>query len=151
MGVRLPSPSLSSHPLPISVLIPPCKSSKTNIARSLAYAGPSARLRRVLRKAHAGQPIKIGILGGSVSAGHGVFDKSERWHGIYAQWWRDTFFRDHLIDDDGDEGGDGEEWVRLVDGSIPATTSDYLQSCYMEHLEEDVDLVVVELAINDQR
>ncbi|KZS87476.1 hypothetical protein SISNIDRAFT_491045 [Sistotremastrum niveocremeum HHB9708] len=133
-----------------------------NIARSRAYEGPNARLRRIIRKAISGQPIKIGVLGGSVSAGHGVFDPKERWHGIYVQWWRDTFFAEKYSsrgenegDEEREDGEDSEEdaieWVQLVDGSIPATQSDYLQSCHMEHIDEDVDLVVVELAINDQR
>ncbi|KZS87480.1 hypothetical protein SISNIDRAFT_535850 [Sistotremastrum niveocremeum HHB9708] len=120
--------------------------------------GPyNTRLRRVIRKALSGQAIKIGILGGSVSVGHSVDNPGDKWQAIYAQWWRDTFFQDEYLHahsaEDEQEGLADEvvEWVQLVDGSMADTQSDYLQSCYLEHIDEDVDLVLVELGINDIR
>ncbi|KZS87475.1 hypothetical protein SISNIDRAFT_553158 [Sistotremastrum niveocremeum HHB9708] len=131
------------------------KYGSANLARSRAYEGPNARLRRVLRKAHSGQPIKIGILGGSVSAGHGVPEKSDVWHAIYAQWWRDTFFANDryrgLSSGNSSTPGSKVEMVTLQDGAVRAIESDYFQTCFSEHIDEDVDLVVVELAINDRR
>ncbi|KZT37078.1 hypothetical protein SISSUDRAFT_1129916 [Sistotremastrum suecicum HHB10207 ss-3] len=137
------------------------KYGEDNLARSRAYEGANARLRRILRKAHFGSPIKIGVLGGSVSAGQGVYNRAERWHEIYAQWWRDTFYNStsassdfEMLDDSEDTEARNEairRMVQLVDGAIPATHSDYLQSCFQEHIDEDVDVVVVELAINDMR
>ncbi|GJJ12747.1 hypothetical protein Clacol_006992 [Clathrus columnatus] len=41
--------------------------------------------------------------------------------------------------------------TELYNGAVPATGSDYLSVCFGEHLDEDVDLVLIELAINDQR
>lgn len=41
--------------------------------------------------------------------------------------------------------------VTLQDGAVRAIESDYFQTCFSEHIDEDVDLVVVELAINDRR
>ena len=62
-------------------------SSKFTIARSVAYGGPSARLLRVLKSAREGKPIKIGVIGGSVSSGHGV-TYDQNWHTIFAKWWK---------------------------------------------------------------
>ncbi|KAF5389729.1 hypothetical protein D9757_006062 [Collybiopsis confluens] len=90
-----------------------------NLARSRAYEGPNARLKRVLRKARSGQRIKIGVLGGSVSKGHSVTHQA-LWTTRYAKYFRETY---------------GVE-VELINGSVGAT---------------DVDLVIVELAINDRR
>lgn len=37
----------------------------------------------------------------------------------------------------------------MVNGAQGATGSDYFSFCYAEHIPEDVDLVMVELAVND--
>lgn len=36
------------------------------------YAGTNTRLHRVLRKLQNGEPISMGVIGGSVSSGHGL-------------------------------------------------------------------------------
>ncbi|KAF5378937.1 hypothetical protein D9757_008717 [Collybiopsis confluens] len=106
-----------------------------NLARSRAYEGPNAQLKRVLRKARLTKgPIKIGILGGSVSLGLGV-TPATNWATLYAAYIRDTF----------------DVEVELINGSVGATTSEYMETCLMEHIPEDVDLVIIELAINDRR
>ncbi|KAE9392193.1 hypothetical protein BT96DRAFT_979539 [Gymnopus androsaceus JB14] len=63
-----------------------------NLARSRAYEGPNASLKRILRKAQSTptQPLKIGIIGGSVSRGHGVTPEAN-WAAIYADYLRDTY------------------------------------------------------------
>ncbi|KAJ3723604.1 hypothetical protein DFJ43DRAFT_648958 [Lentinula guzmanii] len=109
-----------------------------NLARSRAYEGPNARLKRVLRKLHSGQKIKIGIIGGSVSGGHGLRDYRTNWSSLYAQYIRETFSPENVE-------------VELINGSVGATVSDYMETCLLEHIPEDVDLVVIELAINDMR
>ncbi len=62
-------------------------SSKFTIARSVAYGGASARLLRVLKNAREGKPTKIGVLGGSVSRGHGVHPH-QSWIAIFENWWK---------------------------------------------------------------
>ncbi|KAJ3829210.1 hypothetical protein F5880DRAFT_548975 [Lentinula raphanica] len=109
-----------------------------NLARSRAYEGPNARLKRVLRKLRSGQKIKIGIIGGSVSGGHGLGDSRTNWSYLYAQYIRETFAPENVE-------------VELINGSVGATVSDYMETCFLEHIPEDVDLVVIELAINDMR
>lgn len=39
----------------------------------------------------------------------------------------------------------------LINGAVPATGSDYFAMCFAEHIDKDVDLVILEIAINDQR
>lgn len=111
---------------------------EANLARAIAFEGANTRLKRVIRKAQRGERIKIGILGGSVTDGHGVFgkDREKLWPNLYANWWRKTF---------------PQVEVELINGAIPATSSSYYMSCFGEHIDRDVDIVVIELAINDQR
>lgn len=108
--------------------------SSFNLARSRAYEGPNARLKRFLRKARAKELIKIGVLGGSVSKGFGI-TPAANWAMLYAEYIRETY---------------GVE-VELINGSVGATVSEYMETCFLEHIPEDVDLVIIELAINDRR
>ncbi|KAG9094353.1 CRISPR-associated endonuclease/helicase Cas3 [Ceratobasidium sp. UAMH 11750] len=106
-----------------------------NLERSRAYEGPNTRLRRVLQKAADGHPINIGVLGGSVTAGHGVLHP-EYWTDVFFNWWNTTFPNEKNV---------------FINGAVPATTTEYYSVCALEHIDEDVDLVIIEMAINDQR
>ncbi|KEP55010.1 putative capsule structure designer protein [Rhizoctonia solani 123E] len=106
-----------------------------NLERSRAYEGPNTRLRRVLQKAADGHPINIGVLGGSVTAGHGVMHP-EYWTDIFFDWWNTTFPHEKNV---------------FVNGAVPATTTEYYSVCALEHIDQEVDLVIIEMAINDQR
>ncbi|KAJ4470799.1 hypothetical protein J3R30DRAFT_3530589 [Lentinula aciculospora] len=115
-----------------------------NLARSRAYEGPNTRLKRVIRKVRSGQKIKIGIIGGSVSKGHGLRAHKFNWSSIYAEYIRETFAQSTSADAANIE-------VELINGAVGATISQYMETCFREHIPEDVDLVIIELAINDQR
>ncbi|KAF8583190.1 hypothetical protein K439DRAFT_1661401 [Ramaria rubella] len=107
-----------------------------NLARSRVYEGANSRLRRVIKDALAGKPIKIGVLGGSVTKGNGLLrNHVENWTVRFFEGWKALFPKSKAT---------------LVNGAVPATGSDYLSMCFGEHID-DVDLVVVELLINDQR
>ncbi|KIJ25849.1 hypothetical protein M422DRAFT_38440 [Sphaerobolus stellatus SS14] len=107
------------------------------LARSRVYEGANARFRRVIKKAMAGRPIKIGVLGGSVTNGHGLKqNKVENWTARYLKAWKALFPRSETV---------------LINGAVPATGSGYFSMCWGEHIEEDMDLIIIELAINDQR
>lgn len=101
----------------------------------MAFTGANARLKRVLRKARSGEKIKIGILGGSVTAGHGV-SHERRWMTLYGEWWKAIF---------------PQTEIQVINGAVPATTTEYYLACFAEHIDEDIDVVVIEMAINDQR
>ncbi|KAJ4471886.1 hypothetical protein C8J55DRAFT_155525 [Lentinula edodes] len=115
-----------------------------NLARSRAYEGPNTRLKRVIRKLQSGKKIKIGIIGGSVSKGHGLRDHRLNWSYLYAEYIREIFAKSTSADAANIE-------VELINGSVGATISQYMETCFREHIPEDVDLVIIELAINDQR
>ncbi|KAJ3718514.1 hypothetical protein C8R42DRAFT_629851 [Lentinula raphanica] len=115
-----------------------------NLARSRAYEGSNARLKRVLRKLRSGQKIKIGIVGGSVSKGHGLQSRRDNYSYIYAQYVREMFAEATSSNATNVE-------VELINGSVSGTITQYMETCFREHIPEDVDLVIIELAINDQR
>jgi lysophospholipase L1-like esterase len=110
-------------------------SRESNLARALAFEGANARLKRVIRKAMRGEKIKIGILGGSVTAGHGV-KEHDRWSTLYGNWWREAFPKAE---------------IEVTNGAVPATETSYYMTCFEEHIDKDVDIVVIEMGINDRR
>lgn len=57
-----------------------------NLQRSVIYSGPAARLLRVMENARQGRPTKIGVLGGSVTKGHGVTTE-QNWVILFRNWW----------------------------------------------------------------
>ncbi|KAF8511952.1 hypothetical protein BU17DRAFT_54299 [Hysterangium stoloniferum] len=107
-----------------------------NLARSRLYEGSNARFRRVISNAMAGKPIKIGVLGGSVSKGHGLTRENFKWLRRFEAAWKELFPKSETT---------------MINGAVAATGSDYFSMCFGEHIPEDVDLVLVELLINDQR
>ncbi|GHJ84941.1 hypothetical protein NliqN6_1343 [Naganishia liquefaciens] len=113
-----------------------------NIAHSIAHEGTNARLHRLFRKLESGMPISMGVIGGSVSAGHGLShdgdtDEMEGPLNMHRQIF---------------------DWIatkwphpehRFSNGAIPASGSLYFATCFAEHMDEDVDLVMIELGVND--
>lgn len=57
-----------------------CEYGLDNIRLSRAYEGSGARLRKVLARGEQGHAINVGVLGASVTAGHGLAPGSPRWH-----------------------------------------------------------------------
>ncbi|QRV91601.1 GDSL-like lipase/acylhydrolase family protein [Ceratobasidium sp. AG-Ba] len=106
-----------------------------NLERSRGYEGTNARLKRILQKAASGKPINIGVLGGSVTHGHGAAE-GQRWTDLFFGWWNATYPHEHNV---------------FVNGAVPATGSEYFSVCALEHIDEEVDLVIIEMAINDLR
>jgi hypothetical protein len=82
----------------------------------------------------------VGILGGSVSAGHAV-KKENNWSTLYGAWLERKLQ---------EITGRPEISVEVQNGAVPATESDYYATCWREHIDEDLDLVIIEMAINDR-
>lgn len=40
--------------------------------------------------------------------------------------------------------------IRVLNGAVPGTTSSYMSVCYNMHVPRDVDIVVLEYAVNDE-
>lgn len=115
-----------------------------NIARSIAYEGSNSRIHRFLRKLRNGQPVTISAIGGSVSAGHGLYlsgfererDGPGNLHWRIYNWITEQYpHPDH----------------KFVNGAVAGSGTDYFSACFGEHIPEDSDLVILEFAINDQR
>ncbi|KAF8585625.1 hypothetical protein K439DRAFT_1652874 [Ramaria rubella] len=104
-----------------------------NMDLSVAYEGTGERLRRALAKSQRGEPIKFGIIGGSLSRGHGCHCTT--FHRQIFNWWNETYpHPDNLY----------------IDGSVGARGSNYFKFCHGEHLRPDLDVVILELSINDR-
>lgn len=84
----------------------------------------------------AGKPTKIGVIGGSISVGHALTNRNDKWPVRFSESWKKLFPKSETT---------------LVNGAVPATGSSYMSMCFGEHIDNDVDLVIIELAINDQR
>ncbi|KAL7421533.1 hypothetical protein Q5752_003302 [Cryptotrichosporon argae] len=107
--------------------------------------GTGARVRNMLAHARDGRPIKVGILGGSVSACHGVHPSKDYPQGdpngpgcypsLVKDWFEATF-----PDND----------VEFMNGAIGGMDSSYYAFCGTHHIALDVDLIVLEFDVNDQ-
>ncbi|KAL7419164.1 hypothetical protein Q5752_006000 [Cryptotrichosporon argae] len=146
------------------------------LVRSVGHEGSNARLRRFLAKLRRGEAVTIATVGGSVSTGHGlmvhdartapsnmhrrIFDRlSARFPSPWARAHASE--RAGAAAEDGTHafgalvgGADGaarsEGKHAFVNGAIPASGANYFSMCFAEHIPHDADLVLVELAINDQ-
>jgi GDSL-like Lipase/Acylhydrolase family len=104
-------------------------------ARSLVSPGNSARLQYALAKVRRGEPVTVGVIGGSITAGAGA-SQSDRCYGDrVASWWQQTF---------------PKATVGFVNAGIGATGSDYgALRVKRDLLSHHPDCVVVEYAVND--
>ncbi|EJD40553.1 hypothetical protein AURDEDRAFT_69865 [Auricularia subglabra TFB-10046 SS5] len=98
----------------------------------IAYEGSGDRVRRVLAKAARGEPLNYGIIGGSLSRGHGCHCAT--FHQQIFDWLNSTYPHPDNV---------------YTDGSVGARGSNYFKFCHPEHIKEDIDLLVLELSIND--
>jgi lysophospholipase L1-like esterase len=105
------------------------------IGRSQLAAGDPWRLRRAFSKARRGEPITLGVIGGSIT--HGAIASSPE-HGYAARvlaWWRARF---------------PQSETRLVNAAVSGTGSLY-GAFRVQHdlLDANPDVVIVEFAVND--
>jgi len=110
---------------------------QNNVRLSRSYEGTGQRVRKVLLKALRGEPIKIAVVGGSVSSGHGIewpLTSDNYMYKRIHQWFVDTFPKTQVD--------------LNLDSVIPATTAFYFSYCVKETLPDDADLVLMELDVN---
>ncbi|OXG24589.1 hypothetical protein C366_00118 [Cryptococcus neoformans Tu401-1] len=108
---------------------------RTNLRLTRAYEGSHERMRLLLQKIMRGEPITISAIGGSVTKGHQVW-QNEIWFHKFWEWLTEF------------AGEDVE--IKEVNGAAPATGSDYFSFCFPLHIPSESDLVLVELAVNDE-
>ncbi|POW13995.1 hypothetical protein PSTT_03349 [Puccinia striiformis] len=114
------------------------------LLKTRTHVGSSDRIRRVIRRAMAGLPITIGILGGSISSCHGLDATAAHPlgnpigpncypHRIFT-WLNDVF--PHPANE-------------LTNGALRRTGTAYYGFCSAMHLPDRVDLVIVEFDTED--
>lgn len=111
------------------------------IRTGLVYPGYIERLKGVMRRAIMGKDIILSIVGGSISAGGGLYKDHHSIEGLYykgvVDWWN--------------------QWIFPVTGSkmkvnniaVGSIGTDYFSYCVKNHIKPNTDLVVWELAAND--
>lgn len=102
---------------------------------ALVATGDGSRLARVLAKASRGEPITVGVIGGSITQGAVTSAESRSYACLVAKWWRCAF---------------PTAAVDFVNAGIGATGSDYgALRVQRDLLSRQPDFVVVEFAVND--
>jgi hypothetical protein len=105
------------------------------VARSQLSAGDPGRLTNVFAKAHRGEPITLGVIGGSITVGAFATRKQNSYVGRLLTWWREQFPRCDIRMVNAGVGGTGSMYGALRVGT------DLLSSA--------PDFVVIEFAVND--
>jgi acyl-CoA thioesterase-1 len=95
----------------------------------------TARIYKAMAKARRGEPVTIGVIGGSITQGYAASTEANRWANLVQDWWITNF---------------PNSTVTLVNAGISGTGSD--QGVF--RLKDDVlaynpDFIIVEFAVND--
>src|ERR1700730_5301262 len=105
------------------------------VARSQASTGDLGRLINVFAKALRGEPITLGVIGGSITAGAFATTEKNSYSGRLLSWWRERFPRCEISMINAGVGGTGSMYGALRVGK--------------DLLSRMPDFVVVEFAVND--
>ncbi|GIL55251.1 hypothetical protein Vafri_10837 [Volvox africanus] len=106
------------------------------LERAISYRGSSSRLRHVVGRMLNGDNVQVGVIGGSISWGHGATKRGEKdWFSHFSKWLIDAFPRSNIT---------------ARNGCVPGVPSAYMILCLEQSLNhEDVELVFVEFNLND--
>jgi len=105
------------------------------IDKGVVYKGSGYKLKRVIADLLRGEPVHVGVIGGSVSWGHGASRRGHTdWFSLFVTWLRTTFPNAKVVG---------------RNGCIPATKSQLALYCTEQIVDREVDLVFMEFAIND--
>lgn len=107
---------------------------KTRRASQSSF-GDRTRLRSALKRFYDGGNLTVVTIGGSITAGQGAVDAPP-----YPKWLQQVL---HFSLPDQDR-------VRVHNGAVPGTSSQYMSSCYNVHVPKEADIIVVEYAVNDE-
>ena len=105
------------------------------VARSQLSSGDPGRLLNVFAKARRGEPITLGVIGGSITVGAFATTKQASYAGRLLAWWREQFPRCEVSLVNAGVGGTGSMYGALRAGK--------------DLLASKPDFVVVEFAVND--
>ncbi|KAK4058054.1 hypothetical protein OIO90_000793 [Microbotryomycetes sp. JL221] len=126
-----------------------------NVRLSRVHEGSRFRLAKVLQRAEAGQQLKVAVLGGSVSTGHGFADGKPFQYGAIKQTWQTfviealkTMFPTQQRSND-ETTQTPQERILFLDGARPAVDSSFFRYCFPALIGTEADLIFVEMAVND--
>jgi lysophospholipase L1-like esterase len=105
------------------------------VARSQLATGDLGRLARVFAKARRGEPIRLGVIGGSITVGAIASSPASSYSGLLLAWWRERFPKCEIDLINAGIGGTGSMYGALRAGR--------------DLLSGTPDLVVIEFAVND--
>jgi lysophospholipase L1-like esterase len=102
---------------------------------SSAQEADMARIYKAMDKGRRGEELKIGVIGGSITAGSAASSENRRWANLVADWWEDTF---------------PESDVVLINAGWGGTGSDIGTHRLREDLlVDEPDFFVIEFSVND--
>ena len=106
------------------------------LRRGAVYTGANSRLRRVVRDLLTGRrPVRVGVVGGSISWGQGASDRGVTdWFSVVTSYLSQAFPNTN---------------VTSRNGCLPGTPSEFTVKCLELSVERNVDLVFIEYNIND--
>lgn len=104
-------------------------------SRALLSEGNRSRLAAAMRKAEKGEPITVGVIGGSITQGTAASNPALCYGSLFFQWWQEKF---------------PECEINTVNAGIGGTNS-YLGVCRVDDqlLSYNPDAVIVEFSVND--
>ena len=106
------------------------------IKRAVLSSGDETRLYHVFEKAKRGEPVTIGVIGGSITEGAMASSADCKWANRVEKWWRDSFGRVKV-------------WT-FVNAGVGATGSNIASHrAANDLLQYNPDFVIVEFAVND--
>jgi lysophospholipase L1-like esterase len=105
------------------------------VARSQLSTGDLTRLSNVFAKARRGEPVTLGVIGGSITVGAFATTPQNAYSGRLLAWWRENFPRCD---------------ISLINAGLGGTGSMYgALRAQKDLLSSEPDFVVVEFAVND--
>lgn len=113
----------------------------TLLRSGLVNAGNIERLKGVMRRALEGKSITISIVGGSISAGGGLYKDEKSISGLYYKglidWWQKMITPLTGAD------------IIVNNVAIGSIGTDYFSYCVKNHIANESDIVLWELSAND--
>lgn len=108
---------------------------ETVLERSILDSGNMTGVANVIKKAIKGEPVTIGVIGGSITNGTGASASSKKYAERFKVWWQSTF---------------PDSALTFINAGIGATDSMIgVHRADADLLCKNPDLVIVEFSVND--